>query len=311
MQTYPNAFRFRLACSDLHSSRVSFAEAQRVRRALLGDQQNYRSAHRAGVIQSEPRELEASRSCSVSLPSPKLHPSRRTCPPDPGDPPRLCPAREWPSRHGRNAVPESQDAAQEEPVPAGGHRLRGRVRLQGARVALPQLQPEAGADAHAGGADGARAAGVQPQPAGAAAVRLKPHRRQGLVPSALRRLRLALHRHQRQVPAGEPAAADRSPEPALLLQLLAAVLPVPARVRGSGARRVAAAAADVRGVRAAAGAHAARAAVRCAGVPGARHRHGDVGDGEDAAAVESGEFSAGRAVTHERHTCDSGAQKQS
>ncbi len=177
-------------------------------------------------------------------------------------------------------------------MPAGGHRLRGRVRLQGARVALPQLQPEAGADAHAGGADGARAAGVQPQPAGAAAVRLKPHRRQGLVPSALRRLRLALHRHQRQVPAGEPAAADRSPEPALLLQLLAAVLPVPARVRGSGARRVAAAAADVRGVRAAAGAHAARAAVRCAGVPGARHRHGDVGDGEDAAAVESGEFSA-------------------
>ncbi len=118
-------------------------------------------------------------------------------------------------------------------MPAGGHRLRGRVRLQGARVALPQLQqPEAGADAHAGGADGARAAGVQPQPAGAAAVRLKPHRRQGLVPSALRRLRLALHRHQRQVPAGEPAAADRSPEPALLLQLLAAVLPVPARVRG-------------------------------------------------------------------------------
>ncbi|XP_052403510.1 adenylate cyclase type 1-like [Carassius gibelio] len=85
-----------MACINLHSSRVCFAEAQCVRRALLGDQQNYRGAQRAGVIQSEPRELETSHSCSAYLPYPELHLSRRTCPPDPGDAPRLCPAREWP-----------------------------------------------------------------------------------------------------------------------------------------------------------------------------------------------------------------------
>lgn len=61
---------------------------------------------------------------------------------------------------------------------------------------------------------------------------------------------------------------------------------------------MAAAAADVRGVRAAAGADAAGGAVRAAGVPVAHHRHGDVCHGEDAAAVESGEFSTGQRPSH-------------
>ena len=100
--------------------------------------------------------------------------------------------------HGGNTVSESQNQAKEKSLSAGRppdhHRVRGRVRLQGARVPLPELQPEAGADLHPQ-SPGRAHLHVLDAGRGGVAVRPQPHHLQGVPPGALCHLRVPLHRN--------------------------------------------------------------------------------------------------------------------
>lgn len=174
--------------------------------------------------------------------------------------------------------------------------MRGRVQQSGAGGSLPELQPEAGADRHPQGSGSAHCGRVVAV-SGGAAVQPAAHLVQGLLPGALRGVPVALHRHQRQVSAGDAAAADRQAGPAVQLHLCAALLPVPAGARHSGdyerrnpgARCLAAHAGHPVGLRAAARTDAAGGAVwgDAGWIP--LHCDSDGRDGEEAEAVETGE----------------------
>lgn len=208
------------------------------------------------------------------------------------------PLYEW-HQHGGDAIRKSQDPAEEGSLPGrrapGRHRLRRRVQQPRAGGSLPELQPEAGADSHpqsAGGADSGRVVAVP----GGAPVQPASHLVQGLLPSALCGVPVAIHRHQRQVPASDAAAANCEAGPAVQLYLRVALLPVPtgawhvgaSQHRGPRAGHVAAHARHPRGLCAAAGANAAGCAFRGDAGCVPLHCHSDVGHREETEAVETG-----------------------
>ena len=199
--------------------------------------------------------------------------------------------------HGGNTVSESQNQAEERSLPTecppDHHRMRGRVRLQGAGVPLPELQPEAGADVHPQSAGRAHLP-VLRTGRGGVAVRPQPHHLQGVPSGALCHLRLLVHRNQRQVPAGDSAAADRQPDAALRLHLLLPLLPLLPGRDGDGAAdvpgagHVAAHPGHLRRLRAPTCAHAPGRGVWNNGLHLALDCDGHFCHREDAAALENG-----------------------